>query len=251
MVNRGLPKAEPHTGSTKDACQFRSTPHLAYSFILPRTLAVNFLPSSDHCQGIMAEALAAIGLASSIIAFVDIAQKVVFRLNEFSNVLEDSTNALVRIQTQLPLILDGLRRIKDRADSDKLNDGAKAALEPVALQCHKQTQRLSDILDRVLPASDASKWERRKKAILSLTTDRKVKEISEALGQYLQTSTFYHSIGEARPDSVVKKAFWLVPFDRNPAFVGRDAIFEQIDQSFNVPEGTQPKVALVGLGGIG
>ncbi|KAL1857530.1 hypothetical protein Daus18300_010288 [Diaporthe australafricana] len=189
----------------------------------------------------MAEALAAIGLASSIVAFVDVAQKVASRLNEFSNDLKDSTNSLIRIQTQLPLILDGLKRIKDRADSGKLNDRAKAALEPVVLECHKQTQRLSDILDSVLPASDASKWRRRKKAILSLTTDRKMKEISEALSQYLQTLTFYHSIGEARPVSVVEKAFWLVPFDRNPAFVGRDAIFGQIDQSFSVPEGTQPK----------
>lgn len=199
----------------------------------------------------MADAFAAVGVASSIIAFVDFAQKIVFRLNEFSNDFKDSTNALIRIRTQIPLIIDGLRKIGDRVETGKLDDQAKAALELNVLECHKQTQRLSGILDSALPASDASKWERRKKAIRSLKTDRKVKEISDALNQYLQTLTFYHSVEEARPNPVVKKAFWLVPFDRNPAFVGRDAFIRQIDQIFEVPEGTQPKVALCGLGGIG
>lgn len=114
-----------------------------------------------------------------------------------------------------------------------------------------QVKLLSDTLDNLLPASDASKWERRKKVIQRLTTDSKVKNASEILSQHLQTLTFYHSIGDPRPDSVVKKSFWLVPFDRNPNFVGRDSLFGQIDQAFKVSEGSQPKVALYGLEGIG
>lgn len=199
----------------------------------------------------MAEALATIGLAGNILDFIEVASKVVSRLNEFNNDLKDSTNALKVIQTQLPLIVDGLRRIEDRANTGILDDGAKAALEPVILECRNQTQRLSGILDKVLPASAASKWERKKKAILSLMRDNVVKEISGALSSYLQTLTFYHIIGNPRPDPVVRKGFWTVPFDRNPSFIGRDAIFEQIDRSVNIPEGSQPKVALFGLGGIG
>lgn len=199
----------------------------------------------------MAEALAAVGLASSIIAFVDFAQKVVSRLNEFSNDLKDSTNALAQIQTQLPVIIDGLRRIKDRADSGKLDGEAKAALEPIVQDCHRQTKLLSGILDSVLPASDASKWERRKKAIQSLKTDGKVKKASEALIQHLNLLTFHNSTGDDLPDSVVKKVFWVVPFDRNPTFVGRDSLFDQIEKTFKVSKGSQPKVALYGLGGIG
>jgi hypothetical protein len=45
--------------------------------------------------------------------------------------------------------------------------------------------------------------------------------------------------------------FTLIPFDRNPHFVDREDIFKQIDESFKVKEGSQPKAALFGLGGIG
>lgn len=199
----------------------------------------------------MAEAFATIGLASSIVAFVDFAQKVVSRLNEFSNDFRDGTNALTQIQTQLPVIIEGLRKIRARADTRQLDDQAKAALQPIVLACHRQIELLSETLDRVLPAADASKWERRKKAIQSLTTDGKVKNTSEILSQHLHTLTFYHSIGEPDPEFVAKKIYWLVSFDRNSAFVGRETLFNEIEETFRVPEGTQPKVALYGLGGIG
>lgn len=45
--------------------------------------------------------------------------------------------------------------------------------------------------------------------------------------------------------------FWLVPFDRNISFVGRNETFTEIDQTFEVKDGSQPKAALCGLGGIG
>lgn len=199
----------------------------------------------------MAEAFAAVGLASSIVAFVDFAQKVVSRLNEFSGDLTDATNAPAQIQTRLPIIIDGLRRIRDRVDSGNLDDGAKAALQPIVQACHRQVETLSDILDSVLPASDASRWERRKKAIQSLKADSKVKRASEILSQNLQSLTFYHSIGDPVSQPVAKTAFWLVPFDRNQNFVGRESIFDQVDLGFKVTEGSQPKVALYGLGGIG
>ncbi|KAH7318086.1 P-loop containing nucleoside triphosphate hydrolase protein [Stachybotrys elegans] len=47
------------------------------------------------------------------------------------------------------------------------------------------------------------------------------------------------------------QARFLVPFDRNPSFVGRKVIFDAIERELDVPEGTQPKAALCGLGGIG
>lgn len=173
----------------------------------------------------MAEALAVIGLVGNILAFVDFAQKVVSRLNEFSNNLKDSTKSVKQIQMELPLIIDGIRRIKGRAETGKLDDEAKAALEPIIQECQHQTQRLSDILDDVIPAADSYSWERRKKAILSLATDRKVEEISGALHRYLQILTFYHVIDGTQPDPPVKRAYWLVPFDRNSSFVGQDDIF--------------------------
>ncbi|KAL7945051.1 P-loop containing nucleoside triphosphate hydrolase protein [Trichoderma barbatum] len=45
--------------------------------------------------------------------------------------------------------------------------------------------------------------------------------------------------------------FWLVPFDRNSSFVGRNETFTEIDEAFKAQDGYQPAVALCGLGGIG
>lgn len=198
----------------------------------------------------MAEALAVVGLVGNILGFVDFAQKVASRLNEFSSDLEGVPKSLRQIQAELPLIIDGVGRLKARADSGKLDEKAKAALGPVIAQCQQKTQRLGDILDKILPAADASSWDRKMKAIRSLAKDGEVEDVSEALGRCISILTFYSVIDGAQ-SVAAKKIFWLVPFDRNPNFVGRAAMFDQMDQALDVPEGSQPKLALHGLGGIG
>lgn len=54
---------------------------------------------------------------------------------------------------------------------------------------------------------------------------------------------------QQRPSS--PDPFWIVPFDRNISFVGRNETFTEIDQAFEVKDGSQPRAALCGLGGIG
>ncbi|KAK4071755.1 uncharacterized protein Triagg1_5993 [Trichoderma aggressivum f. europaeum] len=44
---------------------------------------------------------------------------------------------------------------------------------------------------------------------------------------------------------------WLVPFERNFSFVGRNETFTEIDLAFEVKDGSQPRAALCGPGGIG
>ncbi|KAL6808471.1 P-loop containing nucleoside triphosphate hydrolase protein [Trichoderma sp. SZMC 28015] len=54
---------------------------------------------------------------------------------------------------------------------------------------------------------------------------------------------------QQRPSS--PDPFWIVPFDRNISFVGRNETFTEIDQAFEVKDDSQPRAALCGLGGIG
>ncbi|KAH8126039.1 P-loop containing nucleoside triphosphate hydrolase protein [Trichoderma asperelloides] len=95
------------------------------------------------------------------------------------------------------------------------------------------------------------------KAIKSLTYDKKIEEIAESLESYTKTLIFHQVIDNFNNLKVEQQPppypdpLWLVPFDRNPSFVGRDGIFEEIDQAFAVQGGSQPKAALCGLGGIG
>jgi hypothetical protein len=80
--------------------------------------------------------------------------------------------------------------------------------------------------------------------------------IAAAMNSYVGILTLHqvvdlsHSSKFEQPPSY-QQAYWLVPYDKNPSFVGRDAIFEEIESALTVEEGVQPKTALYGLGGIG
>ena len=193
-----------------------------------------------------------IGLTAAIVQFVEFGTKIVKRLSDFSNSLDQIPEAFRQVVTILPLIINGARRIQDQAKSNDISPSTQEALLPVLLECRGAAQRLEELLERLLPSTTASSWERKRKALVSLAHDSEVQDIAKALDKYVLVLIFHQVIdGSARdlPKSV--EASWLVPFDRNPAFVGRDEIFGAIDDAFNVREGTQPKAALCGLGGIG
>lgn len=193
--------------------------------------------------------LTALSLAAAILQFVEAGSKIVKRLSEFSPALDDIPRSFRQVRTELPLIIDGLRRVNEQAKAGLVEPSTEAALLPVVRECLQSTVELNDLLDRIIPSATASTWERRKKAIASLTKDKKVKELAEALEKYVRVLTF-HQVTSA-PAKKPRACFWFVPFDRNPAFVGRDAVFQAIDRAFNVKTGSQPKASLCGLGGIG
>ncbi|KAF7550099.1 hypothetical protein G7Z17_g5936 [Cylindrodendrum hubeiense] len=58
----------------------------------------------------------------------------------------------------------------------------------------------------------------------------------------------------ASPQDTSKQRHWLVPFTRNPAFVGRTNILDELKKRFNFGQDSTParsRVSLYGLGGIG
>jgi len=210
------------------------------------------------------EPVTAIGLAAAIVQFVDIGAKIVKRLSDFSNNIEEIPKAFRQIKTQLPLIIDGVRRIQDQVKSNDINPSSEEALLPVLRECQEAAQRLEELLEHILPPATASFLQRRTKAIVSLRYDSKVQDIAETLANYVSVLTFHQSVsnrqiisnhqvvaGSNPAPNRQQSLSWLVPFDRNPAFVGRDGIFGAIDDALKVKEGNPPKAALCGLGGIG
>ncbi|KAK5987846.1 Nephrocystin-3-like protein [Cladobotryum mycophilum] len=203
--------------------------------------------------------ITAIGLASTIFQFIELGIKVAKRVDEFTAAIDDVPKTFKQIRTELPLIVDGLRRIQRNIDSRKVDKGTEEALVPVVKGCLAEIEQLDKILEKALPSADASAWGRRWKAAISLTYDKKIEEIAESLDGYIRTLMFHQVIDnmnftsfkvELQPPPY-PKPFWLVPFDRNASFVGRDDIFTDIEDAFAVQESSQPKAALCGLGGIG
>jgi uncharacterized coiled-coil protein SlyX len=108
----------------------------------------------------MAEALALVGLVSSIIQFVDFGTKVIHRLNEFQCTVTEVPKSFRDVKNQLPLLIDTLKRTQNQADAGYVSEETAKALKPVVEGCSSQVQLLSSILDKTLPANKASNWQR-------------------------------------------------------------------------------------------
>ncbi|KAF9774197.1 hypothetical protein IL306_007837, partial [Fusarium sp. DS 682] len=199
--------------------------------------------------------------AAAVIQLIEVSAKITERLAEFSsaNLENGPPKSFGQIMTTLPLITEGLQNL--HGNLNQVSTQTQDSLRPVVEKCLSDVQELNRILDKALPSAGASRWERKRKALASFRHDKKVDEISRAIDKYLDALNFHKlsGISQNHPAQISAaggflaegRVHWLVPFDRNPSFVDREGIFEQIEDAFSVQEGVQPKAALHGLGGIG
>ncbi|KAL4744583.1 hypothetical protein BDW72DRAFT_81009 [Aspergillus terricola var. indicus] len=73
--------------------------------------------------------------------------------------------------------------------------------------------------------------------------------VAAAYAKALLTLVPTHCQG-AVPNGVKKKSYWMVPFRRNPGFVGREEEISRIDELIQQIHGPS-KIAICGLGGVG
>jgi hypothetical protein len=109
---------------------------------------------------IIAEALAVIGLVSAIVQFVDFENKVVGRLNEFRQSVNEAPKTFRKVNRQLPLLIDTLRRTQNQADSGHVSEETATALKPVVEGCLANVKQLEDMLAKALPSEKDSTWSR-------------------------------------------------------------------------------------------
>ncbi|KAK3989393.1 short-chain dehydrogenase [Cladorrhinum sp. PSN332] len=202
--------------------------------------------------------LTALGLAGNIVQFIEVGSKLVKRLSDFRDSVNETPQAYRQVKAKLPLIVEGLDRIKDQAESGLFKPSAEASLVLVIRECCRAANELIELLDRAIPSVTDSNWQRMGKGIVSLTLDKKLNTLDHAIKQYTDVLEFHQIVwlvGAVEAKSLTPEerssTFWLVPFDRNSSFVGRNSVFQAIDEAFTVSEGSQPKAALCGLGGIG
>ncbi|MCJ1246054.1 hypothetical protein MMC30_003258 [Trapelia coarctata] len=207
----------------------------------------------------MAEALAAAGLASSIVQFITFSCQLVERLKEFQSSIQEVPKTFRDISVQLPLLVDTLGKTKAQADSRQVTWETASALKPVVEGCLEQIKSLEDILTKTIPGQESSAWDRRFKALSSLRHDKAVQRISSALQSYIQYLTYHEASHKAsilaapqelitEPDGLQQKTCFMVKYDQDPNFVGREDIINEIDRRFAL---RQRRVALTGIGGVG
>jgi hypothetical protein len=145
----------------------------------------------------MAEALAIVGLVSSIVQFVDFSLKIVHRLNEFHSSLDEVPKSFRDIKIELPLLVDALDRTKKQTEDGCFSKNAQEAIWSVVKGCQSQVEQLNDVLEETLPTKGDSSWRRGKKAFSSISQEKKVQQITTTFRNYVQTLTYHQATGSS------------------------------------------------------
>jgi hypothetical protein len=204
----------------------------------------------------MAEAIAALSLAASIIQVVDYGTRVVARLKDFHSSIAEAPRAFRDLLVQLPLILDTLERTRLQAESEAIDKSTQDALLPVVRGCSIQIMELYKILTKIVPEKTDSSFLRSRRALQSVGYEKTIKQISSTLGIYVQTLTYHQATSQRLSQGLsssthapgpAQQPFFGVPFERDRRFVGRAGILRQVEDAIT----DHRKVALAGIGGVG
>lgn len=199
----------------------------------------------------MAEALAAVGVASNMVQFITLAYTVANRTSSFCASTKDAPEVFRSLSIQLPLIIDICNRYRALPQQED-----SAALEDVLDQCTNQTRELQELLGKMLPMPADSFATKAWKATKSVMLEKKVQQYSTKLETFktlislkLGLLTYTAVTGT---DTVKPKASCVyLPSGRVGSFVGRKRFLNMIDQTLK-PGLDEPKVCvLIGLGGQG
>lgn len=209
----------------------------------------------------MAEALAIVGLTSAIVQFLDFGGKVVERVKEFSSEIDELPKTFQVVQVQLPLLIDSLSRTQRQAEARHVSETTAVALKPIIDACLEEIKVLQIILDKNLLPQKSSSLQRRLLALRSLTHDKDINRSITNLERYIQLLIFHQSTSQSdelvlRSSSYanntiphqLRKSIFMVPFDRDDTFVGRQDVLGCIRQKLGA---SRRRAVLSGIGGVG
>lgn len=236
---------------------------------------------------IMAEAFAAVGLASALLHLVDFGTKVIRRLRDVEDYTAEGAAYLKSVRTRFPLMLDLVKKIMLQMEAGIVSDKSQEIMYPVVHNCIAQAQHLDKMISKSLPLPNDSSWIRGKKVVYSVWSESEIQRIDAALKSdfelLMQAGTFQksdhsgHSKASSfaptfsisptvqvtlaqeqnQPPSVpweepekqiyATQSIFLVPFSRDSSFLGRQDVIEDVSEKFQKCR----SVTLSGLGGIG
>lgn len=131
------------------------------------------------CQSIMAEVIGIIGLISSIITIAEAA----YGIYESAGDAHGLPKKLQATAEQIPLLVRILQLADQNIQSRQVDQQTLQSAQPILQRCEERITEVKTIFARTIPASDASRAERMKKAVGLRTKSNKVKELMEEVMQ--------------------------------------------------------------------
>ena len=179
--------------------------------------------------------LSAIGVASSVVQFVEFGLKVATRLKEYNSASTDVPKSLQHISAQLPLLLNALDRVKTSIEVESVDLDTRCILKGVVAGCKQQVEKIDKIIDKVLHVTGDTLVTRVQKAFIGLKNDDKVLEIEKSLQTYIQV-LILHRVIEGRDDSWVLNedlGFFEVRVKKTAPFFERKELMQKIETIIN------------------
>ncbi|KAI9781791.1 MAG: hypothetical protein M1816_002181 [Peltula sp. TS41687] len=201
----------------------------------------------------MAEAIAVVGLAASVVTFVDASAKVLARINEFRSAVEEVPSFVQDIAVQLPLLVDIMNGIRNSCKEGSVETDK---LSRVVESCLRKIKQLDPLIEEMLVCPTDSKRRRAWKAIASFRKERDIEKIQSALELYKSTLTLHLSQRPVPPNAINARdhTFYEVPSLKVSQYVSRVHLMEEIENGFgsSTTNASHPKVVvLLGMGGQG
>ena len=179
--------------------------------------------------------LSAIGVASSVVQFIDFGCKVAARLKEYNSASIDVPKSLRHISAQLPLLLNALDRVKTSIEVERVDLDTRCILKGVVSGCKQQVEEIDKIIDKVLHVPGDSFVTRLQKVVGSIKNDPKVLEIGKSLQTYIQVLILHRVIeGQDDPWPIIEDPeYFKVPVTKATPFFERKELIQKIETIIN------------------
>jgi len=208
----------------------------------------------------MAELIAAgtaIGVASSLVTFAEVAWRVLRRLDEYSDRTKDVPAIIKHIRPQLQVLAGKMEELKEAAKHGSLITSSQSALSKAVQSYEKQINLLDELTAKMLPNEGDPKRTIAKKAFLSVYYEKKLSKTWAELETYKTTFIFHFTNMKSDPTLMLDvkplETHYHYPASISSRFVIRERPLQEMEDAMSDHKkpATPRVVVLLGMGGSG
>ncbi|MCJ1350617.1 MAG: hypothetical protein MMC33_000598 [Icmadophila ericetorum] len=178
--------------------------------------------------------LTAIDLASSVVQLVDFGLKVARRLSDYNNARpREVPKSLQSINSQLPLLLHSLSRLRTETEVERIDVNTKFLLRGVISGCMRLVEEVEDIINKLSSIPGEAFSVKLRKVLSSIKNDGKVQALDRNLETYIQVLILHHVVDAADfpPPAPEERSYFEVHEKRVSTFTERDNLMQKLESA--------------------
>lgn len=133
----------------------------------------------------MAEGLAAVGVAASILQIIQIGCQIAHRINIYSSKCGDLPDIFKHVHNKIGIINGTLENFRKAIDPNALDEHPQKHILKALTACENEAQSLEALILTALPSVSDGNFKRAWKAVESVTYDEKVEKKMSNIESYI------------------------------------------------------------------